>query len=325
MSAQPVCDVLSAEGITPILVDIGASGGTPEIWHALKSISCYVGFEPDAREVAATYGGTFQRSVIIDKAVSWEQAPSLHFYLTSSPFCSSALKPNLSALADYWFHDLFQIVRETDVPAQTLTAALADQGLTRIDWLKVDAQGADLRIYKSIPAAVRDQMLALDMEPGLLDAYEGEDLFPEVHRTLRSEGFWLSDLQLRGTVRVAKSTVQHLRQHDAGLLAALDPQSHRSSPGWCELRYLRSLPWLRDTGAGAPAYALLWAFSMVDRQYGYALDVARALREGVEPSLGARLEGRTRTVLRSARARRLPRPVARVIRGALRRLRSVAS
>jgi hypothetical protein len=81
---------------------------------------------------------------------------------------------------------------------------------------------------------------------------------------------------------------------------------------------------LRDTGAGAPAYALLWAFATVDRQYGYALDVARALQQGVDASLGMRLEGHTRTVLRSVRAPRLPRPVARLIRGALRRLRSAA-
>jgi len=102
------------------------------------------------------------------------------------------------------------VLREVNVRATTIERALRDQECAALDWIKIDAQGADLRIFESIPENFRDHMVAVDTEPGLLDGYIGEDLFVDVHRVLRSQGFWLSRVDVRGTQRVSKETIDFL-------------------------------------------------------------------------------------------------------------------
>ena len=82
--------------------------------------------------------------------------------------------------------------------------------LSTLDWLKVDLQGTDLRLFTMLDAPLRSHVLALDIEPGLIDAYIGEDLFIETHRTLTQSGFWLADLDVQGTVRVKQQTLSKI-------------------------------------------------------------------------------------------------------------------
>src|SRR6185503_6525843 len=92
----------------------------------------------------------------------------------------------------------------------TLDAVVKRLGLTGIDWLKVDTQGTDLRIFTTLSANVRSGVLAIDLEPGLIDAYQGEDLFVDTHKTLTQSGFWLSNLDVRGVARMKRSTLEFL-------------------------------------------------------------------------------------------------------------------
>ena len=48
-----------------------------------------------------------------------------HFYLTRSPYCSSTLLPDETALADYLFADQFVVEGQATVRATTLEAVLA--------------------------------------------------------------------------------------------------------------------------------------------------------------------------------------------------------
>ena len=54
----------------------------------------------------------------------------------------------------------------------------------------------------------------------------------------------------------------------------------RPSPGWCESRYLRTLESLQGRNAHERDYVLLWAIAMIERQWGYALDIAGAHGRG---------------------------------------------
>ena len=42
--------------------------------------------------------------------------------------------------------------------------------LDYIDWYKSDSQGTDLRIFDTLLDVVKDRVLAVDFEPGILDA-----------------------------------------------------------------------------------------------------------------------------------------------------------
>ncbi len=266
--------LLSSQSIHPIVVDIGAAGQPPEIWDTLAAYALYIGFDPDRRDIDERSGGYFWQSKIINQAIT----PNLHeqeieFYMTSSPHCSSLLPPDLDSLGDYAFANLFVVEGKTSVRATTLTEVAARLELSTIDWLKLDTQGVDLRIYNSLDPALRQNILAIDIEPGLIDAYIGEDLFIDAHRQLIKDGFWLSNLNVKGSARISAANLPLVRQATGGFSQVQIERAVRQSPGWCEARYLRTLPALATIAAQQRSYLLLWCFAMIDKQFGYAFDI----------------------------------------------------
>jgi hypothetical protein len=273
---QHVIDqLLSAQGIEPILVDVGSSGGTPRIWQPIRSHSTYVGFDGDTREIHHAQEDEFKHACFAHEVITADgQASEVTFYLTRSPYCSSTLRPNPAITDNFLSAESFIIDRTQQVKASTLNAVLERLKLPRMDWMKIDTQGTDLRIYNSLRKELRDQLLAIDIEPGLRGAYVGEDLFCDVHKGLMDEGFWLSNLKVCGLVRMRKSTLDWLRSRDATASPEAVSKSVRQTPGWTECRYLRSLESLERTGATRREYVLLWVFSLMDKQVGFCLDLA---------------------------------------------------
>jgi hypothetical protein len=274
---REIDSIIAELSLQPVLVDVGASGAPPKIWEAIARHSIYVGFDPDRRELHDVPEGQYARSIIVNKAVtSADEASEAHFFLTRSPFCSSTLPPDMESLANYLFSDLFAVEKEDSVPASTLSTVINQLDLQRVDWFKTDSQGTDLRLFQSLPDEIRSKVLAVDIEPGLIDAYLGEDLFVDAHQELLRQNFWLSSINVEGSVRMNRTTLRALANHypwltDTEINGAVDP-----SPAWCEARYFRSIGSLEARNAEVRDYALLWVFSMVERQWGYALDIACA-------------------------------------------------
>ncbi len=270
-----VVQVLQSLNIQPVLVDVGASAEPPRIWQPIAKQSIYIGFDPDRREMHELPPGSFYKGYILNQAVTSEPDRSaIDFYLTRSPFCSSVLRPDQAALSDYLFADLFEVENQVSVPAIQLDEVLTRLSLPGIDWLKIDSQGTDLRLFKSLSADRGDRVLALDIEPGLIDAYQGEDLFIDAHRALTGSGFWLSNARLEGAVRMRRATLAHIATRAPQLPPDRISTAIRMTPGWIEARYLRTLDWLRAHESTQREYALLWAFALLDGQWGYALDLA---------------------------------------------------
>ncbi len=308
--------ILQEAGIHPVLVDIGSSGASRPIWEGIARQSVYVGFDPDLREIKTLEDGHFHRAWIVNRAVSVDETQQeAEFYLTRSPFCSSTLRPAATALQEYLFADLFEVERVTRVPATTLTAVLRDLSLERIDWFKTDSQGTDLRLFLSLPEDLRSLVLAVDLEPGLIDAYDGEDQFPGVHEEMRRGGFWLSNLEVHGAVRMRPATANALGN---GLSRNQLEATLRRSPGWVEARYFRTPAWLRDHGCGPREHLLLWIFAMLDGQLGFALDVASDYQrlfpaDRFAPQLRAETLRRLNATVRPRRLRRVGRSARRVL------------
>ncbi len=263
--------ILSTLGIQPTLVDVGASGAPPKVWEPIAKHSVYVGFDPDLRELHDVPDEQYARSIIVNEAVTSEAGQeNVHFDLVHSPFCSSTLPPNADSQASYIYSDLFVVEGKVSVSASTLSEVLKRLDLPGIDWFKTDSQGTDLRLFQSLPDKLRSKVLAVDIEPGLFDAYQGEDVFAEAHTEITRQGFWLSHIKVCGTARMQRSTSSNMSPEAVQLIE----QHQRTSPAWCEARYLRTIDWLNDHSMSAYRYRLLWIFALVDEQYGFALDVA---------------------------------------------------
>lgn len=270
--SEVISDLLSKLENHPVLIDVGASGKPPEIWEAISKHSIYVGFDPDLRDIHEPTDGHFHQTIIVNEAVTDKQEnDQINFYLTRFPHCSSALQPDLLSLNNFIFADLFSPEKVIQVRAITLNSVLDRLSLKRLDWLKLDTQGTDLRIFNSLEDNIRSHILAVDIEPGLIDAYLEEDLFVDVHKDLIKQGFWLANLNVRGSVRLKRTTLE--RVIDEGISPEMINLHHKRSPGWCEARYLRTIDWLTQGNFIKSDYILLWAFSMLDQQFGFSLDV----------------------------------------------------
>jgi hypothetical protein len=273
-------NILNTLNKQPVLVDIGASGEPPPIWRSIAQYSVYVGFDPDQRELREISNGQFAKAIIINEAVTSEQGQNeVHFYLTRSPYCSSTLRPDTEALKNYLFSDLFVVENGVSVRATSLNAAIDRLGLDTVDWFKTDSQGTDLRLFESLRDDIRNRVLAVDIEPGLIDAYRGEDLFVNAHRKLVSQGFWLSKLDVQGVVRLRRSTLQDMVQCHPKFKDIRVDRAIRRSPGWCEARYLRTLESFNEQDVVSRDYVLLWVFAMMERQWGYAMDIAKTYEQ----------------------------------------------
>ena len=279
---QPSIDkFFSAAAIHPVLLDVGASSGPPPFWRDIAKHAVHVAFDPDLREMSEAHGGPFYKSTVLNEAITANKhCDQVTFYLAAAPQCSSTLRPNYEVVSNFFGAERFEIKQEVQAKATTIDQVLERLKLDRIDWLKLDTQGTDARLFESIRDDVRSRLLAVDLEPGLRGAYVGEDLFGEVHRTMLANGLWLSRAEVKGFPRMRQATLGATTSAHADLTAEVVAKAVRKTPGWIELRYLRTLESIAQPLAAGRAfdrndYLMLWAFAIIDEQYGFALDVAR--------------------------------------------------
>jgi FkbM family methyltransferase len=299
-------------GVGPVLMDVGAAGTSPAVWQSIAAASTLIGFEPDARNPDPSFGRNFARAILVNRAVVPNDTDdAADFILTEYPSCSSMLEADLVSLGSFAFRDYFKPVRRVSVQATSLNRVVADHGLAGINWLKVDSQGLDLRILKSLSAGNLDRLLAVDIEPGLIDAYKQEDLFPECHSWLKSNGFWMAQLACQTHVKIRPETVERLKA--AGydrrsmrsklhiLMVAFARQSYNKikrksvgrfkatvddrrsmlsklhkSPICVEGRYLREVSWLEKHVEDKQLWIVAILFGLCADQLGHVFDLIGA-------------------------------------------------
>ena len=200
-------DALADAGISLTLVDIGASLEPFRAFRPLLGRATYVGFDPDLREMH-TEASESGRRVIVEQGGGRRGRPR-----PPPPSSSPATPPRRARCAPLptrW--------RRTSTPTATrwwarprcrrprLDEALAAAGIDRLDWLKLDTQGTDLRLLESLSEPLFATLMAVDAEPGFDQHYETEDTFGELHRAMVERGFWLADLDLTRAVRLRRDT-----------------------------------------------------------------------------------------------------------------------
>jgi FkbM family methyltransferase len=256
--------------VPPVLVDVGAAGGVPRVWQRIARHSICVAFEPDARE-ATPLDATQRRFLrwIFVPALAVAEAPASgmqRLHLTRAPQCSSTLSPRVDQLQAWAFAECFDVQETRELPATTIQKALAAQGLDRVDWLKCDTQGTDLRLFRSLPDAWRERLLAVEFEPGLIDAYQGEDQLADVLASMRREPFVLAELEV---VRMARRGPEGWPASARRWVRRLA----RGTPAWVSIRYLRDVE-QRTEPLDRRALLLSWVFATLADAPDYALAVA---------------------------------------------------
>ncbi|MES2692500.1 MAG: FkbM family methyltransferase [Verrucomicrobiota bacterium] len=266
------------------LVDVGASNAPPRNQKNLASIATYLGFDPDLRLPQAGNAFGFVRHTIVNKAIAAKSVDSVTFNLTRYPECSSTLLPNPAETDRYAIADFFDVVGQASVGAMTLEQAVATAGLSHVDWLKLDTQGTDYDILTSLSPARLAQLLVVDVEPGVVPFYTGENTVAQIHAKMLELGFWLADLNQQRFPRLSRDAVKALQ------LGAKDIAMLPGNPFALELQYCRSIESLEKQGRPLRDFLALWILAMANGHTAFSIDVALAARRrGLAPQHSDRL------------------------------------
>jgi len=294
MTVGVVRRLLRGRGETLVLFDVGASAGLFAPFDPLLPISVYVGFDADF--VGTHTARRAKRSLLLQTLIREPgNGATVPLFITRNPTSSSTLEPNGDRVRLYAFSHRFDVIRTETMAAKTLDAVLDENRLDRIDWLKLDTQGTDLRIALSLSAARFDQLLCIDVEPGFDDYYRGEDTFAPTHRELTARGFFLAHAAVQGAPRIDRAVAEARLGLNSRLGRHLAEMTLPTSPTAIEARYLRTIESM--DAASVSMWLRLYACASASGLHGYALEVADALCQAhpAEPS--------GPTLLRAARRR----------------------
>ena len=247
----------------PVLIDIGASGEINPKWKQIAPHSICIAFDADDREfnISEQDNKAYKKLITFNRIVTAEPVEKADFYLTSSPFCSSLLEPDVKNIEPWIFSSFFATEKKIQLPAITLIQALSQIKVDYIDWFKTDTQGTDLRLFKTLPPQVSDHILAAEFEPGIIDAYQGEDKMYSVMEYMHQHKFWLSSMEPKGVQRIGPNYKGKFSSFSLRKII-------RKSPCWAELTYLRQ-PFFYDKRK----ILLLYIFALLEKQYGFALEI----------------------------------------------------
>ena len=280
MSADRLIRFLKDREITLILADIGASGEPWEGFESLMPVSDVLRFDPDLRAIQSVSTHDGRRCVTINKAVVDDPRTSVDFFLTKSPFCSSTLAPDFERIRDYSYEDLFTVVGVSSLPAVTLEDAARLAGFPRIDWLKIDTQGTEFRILKSLPPALLNLLLVCDVEASLYAHYIGSDTLPEIHNLLRHEEFWVARMIPHWRTRGSRETQSQIEGiFSPGFKRRVLGHSSHQGPTTLEMTYARTTRGAARAGFDVNTRIRLFACHHALGAFEYCLEIANGLAQ----------------------------------------------
>lgn len=256
----------------PVLIDIGASGAINPKWRRIAPYSICIAFDADEREMGYTVkeSSGYKKLYVYNKIVTDIQTDESDFYLTCSPYCSSLLRPKQESLDKWAFAELFEVEKKVRIKTITLPTVLKEIGISKIDWFKTDSQGTDLRLFNSLGEEGINRVLVAEFEPGIIDAYEGEDKLWRLMATMEEYPFWMADIAIGGSQRISKEILNG----DFGRIEKkIVPLLLKTSPAWGEVTYFNTFQ--EDAVyLDKRDFLLGWVFAIIEGQYGFALEIA---------------------------------------------------
>ena len=193
-----------------VIADVGAAYGLPLHLRALDSVATLCLFEPNAeraqelRDMYAARGLGPRVHVSTSALASTDGARTL--YVTNAPTGSSLLKPGSEAALDRGDPGYFYPLREVQVQTRRMEDALAEERVARVDFVKLDVQGAELDVLQGLGDRHLGALLGAELEIGFPGAYIDQPGYAELHSYLESHGLELFDLKpVRGHRHLANA------------------------------------------------------------------------------------------------------------------------
>lgn len=257
------------EALSPSVLDIGARGGADEAMLPIAWASQIACFEPDRAEadVLARAGDPRWRHFRVLPCAVGGVSGGQELHVPDDVRGASLLPHNPAMIERFGTEHLHASRRVVPVDTWTLNDLRAAGHIGRIDYMKIDVEGAELPILKA-GGRLLDDCVALKVECSFLDQRIGQPLIWDVVQFLTGSGFEVMDLQ-----DVHRWRRRNLPAHPYRVRAAMEYS--RGQVAQCDVILLRSVACVRED---AQALRLI-VVSAVMGYFDYAVTVLRAMPE----------------------------------------------
>jgi FkbM family methyltransferase len=182
----------------PITVlDIGARGGIPAELSALRKYLNVIALEPhaeEARRLESRFGTLGLRSSTVIPAAAGPEGGAFTLHVTRDPGRSSLLEPNAEVIGRYGEASEYQVTGTQPIRTAALGSLLEARAAAPVDLLKLDVQGFELEVLKTLTSVQFKRLLFLVVEVEFVELYHGQPLFRDIDRHVSSQGFELFHL-----------------------------------------------------------------------------------------------------------------------------------
>jgi FkbM family methyltransferase len=183
---QKLMHALSVTQLT--VVDVGARGGVDRRWAAWGDALRTIEFEPGETPPPSERG-----RMVLPVGISNRQGTAV-LHVTRKAENSSCQRPANSYLRHFPQPERFEVTGDATIPVDTLDHALAEAGVTRPDFLKIDVQGHEQAVIDGAAQTLRT-VAGVEIETAFNPIYDGQPHFSEVDTRLRQAGLRLVDLR----------------------------------------------------------------------------------------------------------------------------------
>lgn len=153
-----------------------------------------IGFEPDLAECARLRQHAKSGYEYFPIALG-RKMETRHLYVTGNPACTSLLKPNGEFMDSFLdCAQQLEVLHTLEVETESLDRFLPTKGLTYVDFIDLDTQGAELEILQGAESFLSNSVLGLSIEVEFSSIYVEQPLFSQVDAFLRQFDFMLFDL-----------------------------------------------------------------------------------------------------------------------------------
>ncbi len=177
-----------------VIVDVGARDGFNAEWGIFGDGAHIYCFEPDLEECNRLNTSSPSHVTYLPIALGREPGDGL-IYETRLPYSSGLYESRMDLFSRLLNRDNAEVVGHTTVQLDTLDQALARQGISSVDFIKLDAEGAELDILKGgMNILSKSTLLGVLTECRFHPEINGSPPFWMMDQFLQEEGFRLFDI-----------------------------------------------------------------------------------------------------------------------------------
>lgn len=167
------------------ILDVGAAGEIKSNWSFFEPLLDYVGFEPDDRSYKNLINReNICRSYQIKNTALWNNNERISINLVKKITNSSYYLPNKDLLKNYPDSQRFDVVGKIKIDAKTLDSL----NIKNINFIKIDVQGAELKILEGGKNSLKDCM-GIEAEVSFIEIYKNQPLFGDIYNYAINNNF----------------------------------------------------------------------------------------------------------------------------------------